>query len=150
MKTFRKITFIFVLSAMTASLSGCFGEFALTRKVYSWNDGVSDSRFVKTFVFWGLSIIPVYGVAGLADLIIFNLLEFWTGSNPIAMAEGEYEYQFVELDGVTYKLEASKNCFTITPVLPSGVDNPITLRFSDTQVIAVTQQSEVVVAEIVH
>lgn len=150
MKTFRKITFIFVLAAMTASLSGCFGEFALTRKVYTWNDGVSDSRFVKTLVFWGLSIIPVYEVAGLADLIIFNLLEFWTGSNPIAMAEGDYEYQLVEKDGVTYKLEASKNCFRITPVLPSGTENQITLRFSDTQVVADTKQSEIIVAEIIH
>ena len=109
MKTLRKLVLFFVLALFVATSSGCFGEFALTRAVYEWNDDVSSNNFVKTLVFWGLNIIPVYGIASFADLIIFNLIEFWTGSNPIAMADGEWEYQIVEYEGNLYELSATKN-----------------------------------------
>ena len=39
-------------------------------------------------MFWGLLIIPVYELAGLGDFVIFNLIEFWTGKNPIAQSGG--------------------------------------------------------------
>lgn len=71
------------LAVTAVGTSGCFGKFALTRKVYGWNDTLGN-KFVKTLVFWGLIIIPVYELAGAADYFIFNLLEFWTGSNPMA------------------------------------------------------------------
>jgi hypothetical protein len=31
-----------------------------------------------------LTIIPVYGIAYLGDIIIFNSIEFWGGENPIS------------------------------------------------------------------
>ncbi len=101
------------LIALTVSLSllvssvavtGCYGKFALTRKVYDWNGGLGN-KFLKSIVFWALVIIPVYEIAGLADVVIFNLLEFWTGSNPIAstdaittrqLADGSLEIQHGE------------------------------------------------------
>jgi uncharacterized membrane protein len=49
----------------------------------------------------------------LGDLIIFNVLEFWTGSNPIAMAEGETETQIAEIKGQKVKMTAEKNKFSI-------------------------------------
>lgn len=70
--------------AVTAvGATGCFGKFALTRKLYTWNDGLGN-KFVKTLVFWGLHVIPAYPVCASADYLILNVLEFWTGSNPVA------------------------------------------------------------------
>jgi hypothetical protein len=42
-----------------------------------------DSKWVKWLVFLGLSIIPVYELFVLADALVLNSVEFWTGSNPI-------------------------------------------------------------------
>jgi hypothetical protein len=64
-------------------------------------------------VFWGLNIIPVYGLFFVGDVFIFNVIEFWSGSNPIAMAEGEFETQIVEHNGTKLEMKASKNRFEI-------------------------------------
>src|SRR5690606_4081252 len=40
--------------------------------------------------------------------------EFWSGSNPIAMKEGEVETQFYEKDGVAYEMKATKNNFVVS------------------------------------
>lgn len=58
---------------------GCYGEFPITRIVHDFNGEVTDVRLVHTIIFWIFLIIPVYSIAMLADAIIFNLIEFWTG-----------------------------------------------------------------------
>lgn len=92
--------------------TGCFGTFALTRKVYEFNDSL-DNKFVKTIVFYAFNIVPVYGVAGFVDVVVLNLLEFWTGSNPMAMQEGEIEKQVIQLDDKEYLVIATKNSFEV-------------------------------------
>jgi hypothetical protein len=61
-------------------------------------------------------IVPVYSLAGAADLIILNLLEFWTGSNPMALKPGEKQIRFVEKEGVRYMLTATTNRLDIASV----------------------------------
>ena len=68
--------------------SGCFGPFNLTRRVYHWNAKSSD-KWEREFVFLLLTWAPVYGVAGLADAILFNSLEFWGAQNPISPPAAE-------------------------------------------------------------
>lgn len=114
MKKIRKTAFIMALGSLMVSQSGCFGEFALVRKVYTWNKDVSGSKFVQTLLFYAMNIIPVYGIAAFVDVIILNLIEFWSGSNPVAMNEGDYEMQLVKVKGVEYKMEATKDTFTST------------------------------------
>lgn len=72
---------------LSLHVSGCFGSFALTKKIYGINETVSDNKFVRWLVFLGFSIIPVYGVGVLVDAIVFNSIEFWSGNNPLANAE---------------------------------------------------------------
>lgn len=113
----RKISkhLMVVLAAWTLTVqSGCYGSFELTRKLWEWNGSITESKFVHSLVFWVLNIIPVYGACGFIDVVIFNLIEFWSGNNPIAMNEGDYQQQIVTKDGVTYKMEATRNHFTIT------------------------------------
>ncbi|HEY9122804.1 MAG TPA: DUF3332 family protein, partial [Bacteroidales bacterium] len=52
-----------------------------------WNGSLGD-KFVKEAVFLVLNIIPVYGVCTFVDAIVLNLVEFWTGSNPMAIKQG--------------------------------------------------------------
>ena len=74
-------------AVLSLHVSGCFGSFALTRNIYGLNERISDNKFVRWLVFLGFSIIPVYEVGALVDVLVFNSLEFWTGSNPLANAE---------------------------------------------------------------
>lgn len=97
--------------ALSSSLlfSSCLGSFQAFNNLKDWNQEISDSKFVNNLVFWGLNIIPVYGLFFIGDTLIFNVIEFWSGSNPISMKPGETETQLVERDGNTYKMVASTN-----------------------------------------
>jgi len=68
-------------------LSGCYGPFYLVRKVHQFNGEVSDNKWVVELVYLVCTWLPIYGLAGAADALIFNSIEFWTGSNPLATAE---------------------------------------------------------------
>ncbi|NUW69649.1 DUF3332 domain-containing protein [Vibrio coralliilyticus] len=63
------------------SLTGCMGQMATTGMVTKFNLETVDNRYAREGMFVLLS--PVYGIAGIADLFIFNAVEFWTGTNPI-------------------------------------------------------------------
>jgi hypothetical protein len=99
--------------SMTLLFSSCLGSFSAFNGLKDWNQDATNSKFVNNLIFWGLNIIPVYGLFMFGDLILFNVLEFWTGSNPIAMAEGESETQIAVVDGQKLKMTAQKNKFKI-------------------------------------
>lgn len=101
------------LLSVTLLSSSCLGSFSAFNNLKDWNQDVTDSKIVNNLIFWGLNIIPVYGLFMFGDLIIFNVLEFWTGSNPIAMAEGEKETQIAVVDGNKVRMTAQKNNFKI-------------------------------------
>lgn len=73
--------------ALPLTTSGCFGRFMLTRKVYRFNWDLSHDRWVRWFGFLVMVVFPIYGGAGLIDLVFGNSIEFWGGSSPFAAAE---------------------------------------------------------------
>jgi hypothetical protein len=80
----RRLKLVAVLTMSLALLSsGCIGQFGLTGKVRQFNLEQSKDRFGREILFVILYIIPIYPFAGLADIIIFNSMEFWSGKNPI-------------------------------------------------------------------
>ena len=82
-----------VTGMLAASLlvSGCTGTFQLTRKVYQFHRSQSD-KWMDEILFLVVAILPVYSLATLADAVVFNSIEFWTGNNPIQSAsEGRQE-----------------------------------------------------------
>jgi len=83
---FGKGIALVLVAAVGALSAGCFGKFQLTRKVYDMNQSI-DEKYVRSATTWIFVIIPVYGLAALADLIVFNVIEFWTGENPVAEAK---------------------------------------------------------------
>ena len=109
MSTAKKILVSVMLTLVLLSVStSCYGKFSLSKKVYKWN-GSLGNKFVKTAVMWGLWVVPVYEVAGMVDLWVLNVIEFWTGSNPVAMKAGEKELQQVKMDDKDFIISATKN-----------------------------------------
>ena len=71
--------------ASSVLFSSCIGSFGLTNKLLSWNSNI-DSKFVNELVFIAFWIVPVYEISALADVLVLNSIEFWSGSNPVADA----------------------------------------------------------------
>ena len=76
-----------LLVALLPLATSCYGRFQLVRNVYEANTSVKD-KYVRSGVTWLFVIIPVYGLAGLVDFLVLNVIEFWQGKNP-AMGESE-------------------------------------------------------------
>jgi hypothetical protein len=85
----RKKRAIPVLLFLAFATSACFGSFALTSKLYNWNAS-HDDKWVRqgAFLVTGV-LLPVYGIAALADAVLFNSIEFWTGENPVHTASAD-------------------------------------------------------------
>jgi len=104
----RKTIIAFGLAASVLCTS-CLGSFSAFNNLKDWNTGLTSSKYLDNLIFWALNIVPVYGIFMLGDVIIFNVIEFWSGSNPIAMKDGEIETQLIQKDGVAYEMTATKN-----------------------------------------
>ena len=64
-------------------VSGCYGPFNLTRRLYHWNGQAGSTKWEKEFVFLLLVVLPVYQLSTFGDAVIFNSMQFWTGNNPV-------------------------------------------------------------------
>lgn len=95
-----------LLSSMT--FTSCIGSFRLTNSVLKWNNQVG-SKFLNELVFFAFWILPVYEVTSLADILVLNSIEFWTGRNPLTAStkivdtpHGRYE---IACDGKGYTIK---------------------------------------------
>lgn len=120
----RRSLTVVAAAALASSImfSSCIGSFALTHKILDWNRSVS-SKWVNEVIFIAISIVPVYGIAVMADVLVINSIEFWTGENPVAdvgttkTVEGK--------DGL-YTVETREDGYTIQK---EGVENVVELNF---------------------
>jgi len=87
MRRFGTYVSVFALASSLA-LGGCYGSFGATKALHSWNGEVTGNKFLNWLVFVALNIVPVYGLFVFADGLVLNSIEFWTGSNPVASADG--------------------------------------------------------------
>ena len=105
-KKFLSVTLICALMA-SMGLQSCIGSFGLSNKLLAWNKTIG-SKFVNELVFFVFWIVPVYEVSGLADLIVLNSIEFWSGSSPVAKGktyiDGKDGKYLVECDGKGYTI----------------------------------------------
>ncbi|HLS30644.1 MAG TPA: DUF3332 domain-containing protein [Flavobacteriaceae bacterium] len=125
----KKIKLFTLLLAATILSSSCLGSFSAFNNLKDWNHQVSDSKFVNNLLFWGLNIIPVYPLFFVGDTLIFNVIEFWSGSNPIAMSEGEIETETFVKNGEKYEMIATKNQFVIKGLEGINKDRKIVLNY---------------------
>ncbi len=125
----KKLTICVALSA-SVLFSSCLGSFSAFNGLRDWNDGLTSSKFLDNLIFWVLNIVPVYGLFLIGDMIIFNVIEFWSGSNPLAMNEGDIETQIVEKDGSTFEMTATKNRLQIKIIEGERVGEKLDLVYS--------------------
>ena len=123
----KSIVILLVIVTFCTTLSGCFGKFSLTRKVYEANSEVNN-KFGRSLVTWAFVIIPVYGISALLDFAIFNTIEFWSGRNPVA--QGEKDFEYVQGDE-TFRIHAKKQDTSIVYT----IDRFAGLRHADTRTI---------------
>jgi len=89
--------------------TSCMGKFALLKKLYTWNEKATGNKFIDNLLFWILNILPVYGFVVFVDAVILNLIEFWTGSNPLAMNEGDRMEKRFQNGGDSFLALATRN-----------------------------------------
>ncbi len=83
----KKSLTLLVATTLASSMlfSSCIGSFGLTNKLLTWNQNI-DNKFVNELVFIAFWIVPVYEISTLADLVVLNSIEFWSGTSPVADA----------------------------------------------------------------
>jgi len=73
----KRLASVFVIAALA---TGCYGSFGAFNAVHGWNGHATGNRIANSFIHAGLWIVPVYELTILGDLIIFNTVEFATGT----------------------------------------------------------------------
>lgn len=89
-------------------MTSCIGSFSLTNRLLSWNKSISN-KLVNEIVFVAFWVLPVYEVSGLADLLVINSIEFWTGDNPMACGTKRIEGS----DGMNYLVKCDGKGYDI-------------------------------------
>lgn len=110
MKRFSTKMVATVLICGAFLFSSCIGSFGLHGKLTSWNEGVG-SKFVNELVFIALHIVPVYEVCYLADILVINSIEFWSGTNPMASIG---DVKQIKGENGNYLVKTLENGYSIT------------------------------------
>lgn len=109
----KKFNFKMAATLMICSaflFTSCVGSFGLHNRLSTWNQGISN-KAVNELVFLVLNIIPVYGVCYMADALVINSIEFWSGSNPMASIG---DIKKVQGENGNYLVETLENGYSIT------------------------------------
>lgn len=112
-------TALLLVSSFT--FQSCIGSFSLTNKVLSWNKNVSN-KFLNEVVFFAFWVLPVYEVTAVADLLVINSIEFWSGNQPL-----EARNQVIKTENGDYFINAREDGYNITS--PDG--NHLSFNFDE-------------------
>jgi hypothetical protein len=98
-----------VLLAGSFLCSSCIGSFSLFNKYEKWQCNMTSNKYVNGIV--GLILQPIVGSICLTvDALVLNTIEFWTGSNPMAVNK----VQTVKgQDGRYYAVKTLKNGYEV-------------------------------------
>ena len=104
-----------LLLAATLLTSSCVGSFSLFGRVAKWNTHATNSKFLNEIIF--ILISPAYAVCAVADALVLNTIEFWSGSNPLAQKVGTVQ-EVTGKDGLIYAVKTLRNGYEVTS--PNG------------------------------
>ena len=98
-----------VLLAGSFLCSSCIGSFSLFNGYETWQCNMTSNKYVNGIV--GLILQPIVGSICLTvDALVLNTIEFWTGSNPMAVNK----VQTVKgQDGRYYAVKTLKNGYEV-------------------------------------
>lgn len=105
-----KLRIVTALVGGSLLFSSCIGSFGLWSNLKDWNQGIGN-KFVNEVVFLAFHIVPVYEVAYLADILVLNSIEFWSGSNPVAELGS---IRTVQGENGNYAIRTNEDGYTIT------------------------------------
>ena len=110
-KTYLSVAVVMALAG-SMMFTSCIGSFSLTNKLLSWTKSIGN-KFVNEVVFIAFCILPVYEVAALADVLVLNSIEFWSGNNALAkgtkVIDGQDGRYYVECDGKGYTIKSEND-----------------------------------------
>ena len=110
-KVHLKVALVLTLAG-SLGLSSCIGSFSLTNQLMTWNQSVSN-KFVNELIFFAFWVLPVYEVTAIADVLVLNSIEFWSGTNPVAQGsriiDGKDGKYLVECDGKGYTITSQND-----------------------------------------
>lgn len=110
LKKLLPLAIVILLGAFT--FQSCIGSFTLTNKVLKWNKNVNN-KFVNELVFIAFWVLPVYEVTAVADLLVLNSIEFWSGNKPL-----ESDNKVIKTDDGNYYIYANETGYKV--VSPNG------------------------------
>jgi hypothetical protein len=109
--------------------AGCIGSFSLTQKLYSWNEKASANKFINTGILWVLAGVQVYSATIFIDGVILNVVEFWTGKNPMAFSGSETLEKTVSTNGKIYSVTMGNSKVTIGQVTGEDAGKSVTISY---------------------
>ncbi len=68
------------LVAALATQPACYGSYGAFHAVHNWNGHATGNKIANSAIHLGLWIVPVYPICLFGDFLIFNTIEFATGS----------------------------------------------------------------------
>lgn len=120
--TFRILALVLVVSVLCLSMVSCIGSFSLTKGLLDWNKSIN--KWLGSILLIIFLIIQVYTICALIDWIILNVIEFYSGSNPMsanepttknAQIDGKnVSMTFMPGDGMNFDLVTEENGVTKT------------------------------------
>ena len=129
MKNLKRVMLGLMAATVLFATSGCYGSFTVTKKVYKWNGKATDNKFANSIIMWAFAIIPVYSTCMFIDFVVLNTIEFWTGSNPLAMNEGESDMQIVQSGDKVFEVTATQNQFHIKQIEGENSGQAVDLKY---------------------
>lgn len=157
-----------ISAALIIALAGsmmctsCIGSFTLTNKLLTWNQNISN-KAVNEIVFFAFWVLPVYEVSALADVLVLNSIEFWSGDNPVAcgksIIEGQDGRYLVECDGKGYtitsendgtsvRLDFAQETQTWSVITEDGAEYPFMTFVDDNHVKMITPSGDMQLVEL--
>ena len=107
-KSFISVTCLVISGAIMTS---CVGSFKLFNKLAAWNKQATGNKFLNELIF--IIISPAYVVCGVADVLVLNTREFWSGSNPVRADIGKTR-NVKGADGNMYAVKTLEDGYEIT------------------------------------
>ena len=105
---YLKVSVMFL--AATLLTSSCVGSFSLFNRLAKWNTRATGSKFLNEIIF--IIISPAYAVCCVADALVLNTIEFWSGTNPMAQNIGKTQ-NVTGKDGLIYAVTTLKDGYEV-------------------------------------
>lgn len=129
-----KTSTVALAASGVALSSGCFGGFALTKKLYNFNASVTN-KWLRWLVFLLFYCFFVYGFVAVIDALVLNTIEFWSGKPAISatktVEDGENKAVVKSESPDKVVIELRRGKAKVSQLALTRLDNAVLLESSD-------------------